>query len=203
MVIEAIGSGILLGLSTGLFCLASCAPIIVSFMLGEEREHRQNIRIIIEIACGRLGAYLLIGLLTGLFAAELEGELFHRIGGVALILVSLLLLYSTISMIPFRFGFCRCIPKVKSQTPLLFGFLTGINVCPPFLLAISYAIAISSIIGSVLLFLGFFLGTSIYLLLLIPVGFAGRFENARIVGRITAVLSSLLFLLIGIGYVAG
>lgn len=201
--IEAIGSGFLLGLSTGLFCLTSCAPIMVPFMLGEERELGRNFRVIIELGLGRLGAYLLVGALTGLFAAELEGALFHRIGGFALILVSLLLLYSTLTVIPLRFGLCRRIPGIQSRTPVLFGFLTGINVCPPFLLAISYAVALGSLIGSVLLFLGFFVGTSIYLLLLIPVGFAGRYENFRVVGRITALLSSILFFLIGIRYVIG
>jgi len=199
--IEAISSGILLGLSTGIFCLVSCAPIMVPFMLGESREIQKTIRAVIELSIGRFCAYILIGAAVGLLAANLEETLFHKIGGMALVLVSLLLLVYTISMIPLHPLFCRCNPGLKAQAPVLFGFLTGINVCPPFLLAISYAISLGNFFGSVLLFLGFFIGTSIYLVLLIPVGHAGKFENFRIVGRIAAIFSSVLFLLIGIEYI--
>ncbi|PWR69826.1 sulfite exporter TauE/SafE family protein [Methanospirillum lacunae] len=201
--IETIASGILLGLSTGLFCLASCAPIMVPFMLGEKRNLKKIVSTTINLSIGRLCAYILIGTAVGIFAANLEENLFHKIGGAALVLVSVLLLLYTFSLIPIHPRFCGCNPKIQSNIPVLFGFLTGINICPPFLLAISYAISLGNLLGSILLFLGFFIGTSIYLVLLIPVGYVGKYENFRVVGRITAILSSIVFFFVGIGYIVG
>jgi len=58
MIIKAISQGMLLGLSTGIFCLITCAPVYVPFVLSEDRKLQQNIMAIGEIAIGRLIAYL-------------------------------------------------------------------------------------------------------------------------------------------------
>ena len=136
----------------------------------------------------------------GIFASEFKGVIIHKIAGIALILMSFLLLVSTISVSSHRLHMCRVIPNLKGQTPIIFGFLTGINICPPFLLAISYATSLGNVADSLLLFLGFFIGTSIFLLALLPAGFACRYENIRIIGKITAILTSILFIALGIEY---
>ncbi len=84
--------------------------------------------------------------------------------------------------------------------PAFFGFLTGINVCPPFLLAMSAALSYASIAGSILLFGGFFVGTSFYLILLVPLGLAAKVENIRQIGLITAIMSGVMFFILGLGY---
>ncbi|WP_243683798.1 hypothetical protein [Methanosarcina barkeri] len=58
MIIETISQGMLLGLSTGIFCLVTCVPVYVPFVLSEDRKLRRNILAIGEIAMGRLIAYL-------------------------------------------------------------------------------------------------------------------------------------------------
>lgn len=44
----------------------------------------------------------------------------------------------------------------------ILGFLTGINVCPPFILAFSDAAFFTDIFSSILYFIAFFIGTAIY-----------------------------------------
>lgn len=198
--IDLVLAGIMLGLSTGVFCLASCAPVFVPFMMAEDRTPRRNLLILGELAAGRLGAYLLVGLAIGYFASLVDSVLLHRAAGVALIAVSLVLLVFVLAGRSPEFPVCRFLTARAGTVPVLFGFLTGINVCPPFLLAIGAAAAAGSVAGSILIFLGFFCGTSMYLFLLVPLGCAGKYPAVRTIGKLTAVLSGILFLAVGIVY---
>jgi len=201
--IDLLLAGALLGLSTGVFCLASCAPVFVPFMMAEDRTFCRNLSVLGELAAGRLAAYIIVGIAVGLLAGMIDAAVLHRAAGIALVAVSLLLLFFVLSKKSPEFALCRLFKGRAGTMPVLFGFLTGINVCPPFLLAIGAAAAAGSVAGSVLIFLGFFCGTSAYLLVLLPFGFAGRSETVRTIGTITAVLSGVLFFVIGIAYLLG
>jgi sulfite exporter TauE/SafE len=199
LLVVAATQGFLLGLSTGLFCLATCAPAFVPFIMAEERSLPQGAITLGELALGRLLAYLLFGLAVGYAGAKLNGPWLDKAVGMAMISLSVvMLLFVAFRKMPYL-GLCRLSDKY-SRFPVLFGFFTGINVCPPFLLAISSAAGMGSLWGSVLLFGGFFMGTTIYLGLLMPIGFLGAYEPVRITGLITIVLSSIFFLGLGITY---
>lgn len=199
MIIEAVSQGILLGLSTGIFCLVTCAPVYVPFVLSEDRKLRRNILSVVEIAIGRLIAYLFFGLILGIFGKQIDGPWLNRAIGTAMILLSVLMLvFVAVKKWP-HFGLCK-LNKKYINYPTFFGFLTGINVCPPFLLAMSAALSYASIAGSILLFGGFFVGTSFYLILLVPLGLAAKVESIRQIGLITAVMSGVMFFILGLGY---
>jgi sulfite exporter TauE/SafE len=199
MIVEAISQGLLLGLSTGVFCLVTCAPVYVPFVLSEDRKLRRNMLAIGELATGRLIAYLLFGLIVGILGKQFSGPWLNKIVGAAMVLLSAAMLAFVIVKKWPHFGLCRLSNKYVNY-PALFGFLTGINVCPPFLLAMSAALSYTSIAGSILLFGGFFAGTSVYLLLLVPLGLTAKLESIRLIGLITAVLSGVLYFTLGLGY---
>jgi sulfite exporter TauE/SafE len=196
--IAAIGQGLLLGLSTGAFCIASCAPVLVPYLIGTERTLRESAITLAELAAGRLAAYLLFGAAVGILALQLSPSLLRKIAGWAMIACAVLLLVSV--TMHFRTGgwFCSLLKRPYATMPALLGFVTGINVCPPFLLALAAAAALGTVAGSILLFLGFFFGTSAYFLLFIPFCRAGKSETVRIIGQITAVLAGVLYFVLGI-----
>jgi sulfite exporter TauE/SafE len=199
MIIEAISQGMLLGFSTGIFCLVTCAPVYVPFVLSEDRKLWRNILSIGEIAIGRLIAYLFFGLILGILGKQINGPWLNRAIGAAMILLSVLMLvFVAVKKWP-HFGLCTLSKKYVNY-PAFFGFLTGINVCPPFLLAMSAALSYTSVTGSILLFGGFFVGTSFYLILLVPLGLAAKVESVRQIGLITAVMSGVMFLALGLVY---
>lgn len=189
----------MLGLSTGPFCLAACAPALVPFLMTEERDLCQSAIALGELALGRLLAYLLFGLAVGWAGLRLSGAWLDKAIGIVMVSLSVVMLLFVASRKTPHLGLCKFSGRY-SRFPALFGFLTGINVCPPFLLALSSAAAMASLWGSVLLFGGFFLGTAIYLLLLIPIGCLGAHEPVRITGMIALVISSVYFLALGITY---
>jgi sulfite exporter TauE/SafE len=199
MIIEAISQGVLLGLSTGIFCLVTCAPVYVPFVLSEDRKLWGNILAVGEIATGRLIAYLLFGLILGIIGTQISGPWLNKAIGITMILLSVLMLIFVVTTKWPHFGLCKLSKKYVNY-PAFFGFLTGINVCPPFLLAMSIALSYTSIAGSITLFGGFFVGTSFYLILLVPLGLAAKVESIRQIGLITTVMSGVLFLVLGLGY---
>ena len=199
MIIEAISQGVLLGLSTGIFCLVTCAPVYVPFVLSEDRKLWGNILAVGEIATGRLIAYLLFGLILGILGTQISGPRLNEAIGTTMILLSVLMLIFVVTKKWPHFGLCKLSKKYVNY-PAFFGFLTGINVCPPFLLAMSIALSYTSIAGSIILFGGFFVGTSFYLIMLVPLGLAAKVESIRQIEMITAVMSGVLFLVLGLGY---
>ncbi|WP_455364915.1 sulfite exporter TauE/SafE family protein [[Eubacterium] cellulosolvens] len=191
--------GLMLGLSTGVFCLAYCGPVFVPFMISEKRGLAKSAVVVGELAVGRLIAYLSVGAAAGYLGMRLEGPVSQRVIGLMMVILSaFLILYVATRWRP-RFTLCRWISgKRYIQFPFIFGFLTGINICPPFLLAISYALDLGSMFKGAALFGGFFLGTSVYLLLLLPLGYLGRWQSLRLISLMTALLTGIFFLVLGI-----
>jgi sulfite exporter TauE/SafE len=190
--------GLTLGLSTGLFCLAYCAPVFVPFVMAEERRWSRILRVVGELALGRLLAYLAFGAGVGYLGMELHGPLLDRVVAVAMIVLALCtFLYVTVREWP-HLSLCRLVNERYLRFPILFGLLTGVNVCPPFLLAISSALAVGSPLLGVVLFGGFFLGTSVYLTALLPLGYLGRWPHVRVVALMTALLAGVFFLVLGV-----
>jgi sulfite exporter TauE/SafE len=195
--LEVTMQGLLLGLATGLSCLGYCGPIYIPLMMAEKRGTGQNARVIAELALGRLIAYLLFGAAIGYIGNKVDGPLFQKVMAGAMVLLSLLLLFYVATRGWPDLSVCRWADRRHLRFPVVFGFLSGFNVCPPFLLAISYTFGLASIIKGMLLFGGFFAGTSVYLLLLFPLGYLGRWQNTRLVGLMTAVLAGIFFLVVG------
>ena len=74
----------------------------------------------------------------------------------------------------------------------------GFNLCPPFLLAASFALGFADIAKSILFFFYFFLATSVFLIPLIFSGFVSRFQWVRLVGRVFSVFVGVWFIYIAL-----
>lgn len=148
---------------------------------------------------GRLIAYLFFGLILGILGKQIDGPWLNRAVGTAMIMLSILMLTFVVVKKWPHFGLCKLSKKYVNY-PAFFGFLTGINVCPPFLLAMSAALSYTNVTGSILLFGGFFVGTSFYLILLVPLGLAAKVESIKQIGLITSVMSGVMFFALGLRY---
>jgi len=82
--------------------------------------------------------------------------------------------------------------------PLAGGFVTGINLCPPFLLAITGAVETHNLSASVLFFILFFLGTSVFFIPMPFLGFFKRKHVLQVIGKFAAILAGLLYLYKGV-----
>jgi len=78
--------------------------------------------------------------------------------------------------------------------PLGLGFLTGINICPPFLTGLVASLALGSAWSGAAFFAAFFAATSLYLLPVLGVWPWLSSGRSRQLGRIALFLAGLWYL---------
>ena len=198
----------LLGLSNGAICLAYCAPVLVPCLMGGVGGCglRSDSLVVLHFLMGRLLGYLLFGVIAwGLGRSLAHMARFQEVtvGSSYLVLSILLVLYALFD----RKASCArsritALTSKMSASPLLLpataGLVSGLNFCPPFLLALVASAQAGTLQGSLLFFLAFFLGTSIFF---IPAPFLGilqRFPAVRIVGKMAAGIIGLYYLYAGL-----
>jgi sulfite exporter TauE/SafE len=82
--------------------------------------------------------------------------------------------------------------------PLTLGLLTGLNLCPPFLLAFTSAVLEGNLWGSLVFFSAFFLGTSLYFVPIPLLGLVKRNGVVRNIGKMAAGVIGAYYLYLGI-----
>lgn len=198
--------GFLLGLANGTSCLAYCAPIFLPFLLGEGKTVRRNFPLLLQFLAGRLAGYLLFGIAAWRVGQWLQQSAAHGLfmGATYLVLAVLLLIYG-FSTPQTRCGtetggrwFHRITGKFPAALPVLFGLLTGLTLCPPFLAAFADASSRPSVSGSLAFFTAFFVGTTLFFIPLPFTGFLRRFNPVRIVGRLACGITGASYVYRGI-----
>jgi sulfite exporter TauE/SafE len=194
--------GFILGLSTGTVCLAYCGPVLMPYLLGEGQTVANNFISVSVFLAGRLCAYLITGLITGWV-----GELLQPSSGNIIFFGSV---YIALAALMIAYGFYRfreiCLGHTHARIsggmarkwpgllPFSGGFVTGMNLCPPFLLAVAGSLAGQSIRSAVLFFLLFFAGTAVYFLPLPLLGFFRRKQVLQAIGKFAAIIAGLFYL---------
>jgi hypothetical protein len=83
------------------------------------------------------------------------------------------------------------------------GFLTGLNLCPPFVAAGIRAAQLGSMAAAMLFFAVFFLGTSVWFVPFISLGGITRNQAVLTVARMAMALIALYYLSMGIAMLLG
>ncbi|MGQ9683904.1 MAG: urease accessory protein UreH domain-containing protein [Anaerolineae bacterium] len=204
--------GFLLGLSSGVACMATCAPVLVPYLIGQGRGVRAGYGALALFLGGRLSGYLAFAVLAWLAGLLLRPLAAYRVVGLGAshLAIGALLLFWGLAAPPelcagkalgARLG--RIVARQPALWPLGLGLLTGLNVCPPFLAAVAGAAATGSLGGSIAYFAAFFVGTSVYLVPAPLLGALGRRESLRTVGRLAAIVVSVYYLINGLVVLAG
>lgn len=204
-------NGFLLGLANGATCVGYCAPVLVPWLMSGGGKVLWNVLALAGFLGGRLLGY-------GLFAAVawwVKGFVTLQglgapwvLGVVNLALAAMLIVYGLRKPRPrcAAEGALKRLPPGSGRAlwfPALLGLLTGFNFCPPFFAAAAEAVQAGSLAGCLLFFLAFFAGTSVFFVPLPFVGALSRFESARMVGGLAALLVGLYYLYRGAILVVG
>ncbi|MGB9742150.1 MAG: sulfite exporter TauE/SafE family protein [candidate division WOR-3 bacterium] len=203
MNLTLLARALILGLTTGGYCLGFCLPVVAPPFFGARSASKAALRLVVFLS-GRLVSYLGFGVLAGLVGTVLNNyHLFRAVGlpAVYFLLGILLISYGITSFNPFaRFAICRLLqPKLNSNWFLfLLGILVGISPCPPFLLALVNVLDRAGVLNGLLFFFVFFFATTIYFLPLIPAGYLSRFEVIRTAARILATITGVYFIIIAL-----
>ena len=231
-------SGLLAGLSVGIYCIGICLPVFIPYLLSEERSAKSSFRAVLEFSLGRLLGYLVFGGIIGFLGEKVQSGLIHNLSSLATALMALVMIFYSLGLMRWPkvcgtlipelgreksrprkrgrlLGFFQSLPlgnrsapknsssgefsarkpAGRSRIPITLGFLTGVNVCPPFLASLSYVFNLRSAFSGILYFLGFFSGTSLYI---VPATLLGFFTHKPIlqkIARLSGVLVGIYFLI--------
>lgn len=186
--------GFMLGLSTGTLCLATCAPIYLPYLISEDHSLKKSFLKVLEISSGRFIAYLIFGALAGWMGSYLPHQQRTLFTGISYILLSVFLVVNVLRTHKAEKQ-CR-IPKWTkfTQSAFMLGIVTGVNFCPSFLIALTKSFDLGGALGGILLFLGFFVGTTIFL---IPLAFGGlltSISKVKLIARYASILIAIWFI---------
>ncbi len=195
-----LSEGFILGLSTGFYCLTSCLPALVPYLLSEgDKVWKTNFDIFLEFLSGRFIAYFLFAVVSTLIGKAYKPYLPHWAAPLAMLLTALAMLAFLFTSRGAHAGKGCAIPfsPFFKRIPFALGFMTGINICPPFVAAFVRLVELSDMTAGMFYFTGFFTATSI---LMLPVIAPTPFINMRLktIGRMTLGIAGVWYLALGI-----
>ena len=192
---------LILGLSTGLYCVSTCFPLILPFSLAEADGRGKNIRVMLSFLSGRLAGYIAVGLILGslgAFSASfldpytsiLLKRISYPVAGALMLLGGLFLSLPHLKICKVYGKFYR--PGINA---LLLGLVTGFSLCPPFFAAAARVFGKQSTLGGALYFFLFYLGTSIWFIPLFGAPALKRFiKPLQLVSRTAMILIGAYYL---------
>jgi hypothetical protein len=168
--------------------------------------------VVFRFLMGRLLGYLLFGVVAWALGRSLphtagSGEAI--VGVIYLALSILLVLYGFLDIKPScdRLGIGALALRITARSPLLVpvaaGLATGLNFCPPFLIALVGSAQTGTLQGSLIFFFSFFLGTAIFFLPAPFLGLLRAIPVVRTVGKMAIGLIGLYYFYSGIIMVIG
>jgi hypothetical protein len=182
-------------------------------LLTEHVGLRPHARYLSAFLAARLMGYLLFAIVAwelGLLASLLPAPRLLLMGVVYVLLAGVLLWYA--------YSARRACVQPCAESKLVqitenrnrgvtgaaaLGLLTGLNLCPPFVVAGIRAAQLGSMAAAVLFFAAFFLGTSVWFLPFIGLGCIVRNQAVLTVARMAMVLIALYYLSMGIAMLLG
>jgi len=200
-VFDAAVRALVLGLSTGLLCLGSCAPVLLPVLLAEEKKGAAaRWAPFLQFVAGRLAAYLLVGLAAGTAGGLLRGRFPPGLAGIPYLGIGLMMIvYGLVRGFP-GLAFCRRLGPVlgRARPPLVLGLFVGFNLCPPFLAALADVVAAGRPGYGLVFFAVFFLVTSLFLLPLAGAGGLARDPVLRAIAQLAAIIAGFFYLILGV-----
>ncbi len=197
MIIRVLAEGFALGLSSGIFCVGSCAPFLFPYLMaGAKAGIKANAILLVEFLLGRFVGYVIFGMAAGWMGGLLKPHLSEPIRAATLILAALLLVISAFYQIFPKNPFCDFLIKRRAlvRVPFLFGFLLGINICPPFLLGVARLLEIGNVWLGALFFSAFFVSSTLYLLPIFVVTPLFKGERLRRIGIMASFIVGVCYL---------
>lgn len=207
------GEALVLGLATGPVCLATCGPAVVPWMMVQPSGVRGHSRQLSLFLAARLAGYLVFASAAWLVGSALPHAIPSAWTGRSWLMGAIqLLLAATLVVCAAGWPHRRCVtakttnalvqigeaPLPKRSGALALGFLTGINFCPPFLVAGIRAAQLTHLSAALFFFLCFFAGTAVWFFPFLSLAFLKRTPTVLIVARMVAVLLACWYAFSGV-----
>ncbi len=195
----------LLGLATAPFCAAACAPVFLPVVLSREKARfGAQAAALGEFLLGRLVAYAAVGLAVGWIGGAAGAKMPPWAMSASLALLGAALLLYAVSETTQESAFCRTVKRWGrgGTFPLLLGFLTGANICPPFVTAMADALRAGGAFNGLAYFVAFFAATSLVSLPLLVLALGSFLPVIQSLGRMACGVVGFISLCAAASYIA-
>jgi sulfite exporter TauE/SafE len=190
-------------------CLASCGPLLISYIAGTNKKPLGGLRVYILFSFSRILAYIVINLLIFFLGKSILERLLrdystyiYILGGVFIIVVGLLMsLGKSLSFKPWQF-LQRSILEHDFKSIFVFGLIIGFLPCVPLLAILSSTGLIAKTwLDSLCYAFSFGLGTVVSILL--PLTFIASFlsrliADKSIYGRVVNLACGIVIIMLGV-----
>ena len=205
-----VAEALALGFGAGPICVAYCGPVLLPWLGAEPRDLGTTGRLLAVFLGGRLAGYLSFAVVVWAAGLTIPLDLRTRtlVFGLANFGLAALL------------GFSACVPRrrwakapderhtrlyqigtadrFRPPAAVTLGFLTGLNLCPPFVAAGIRAAATHSLPGALAFFALFFAGTAVWFLPSLAISPLRRFSALPVVARMTMAALSIYYAYLGV-----
>lgn len=205
---NSMGEALALGFGSGPVCLASCGPVLLPWLGAEPRDLRTTGRLLGLFLGGRLGGYLSFAVVAWAVGWAIPTSARTLVFGLANFgLATLLGLSACFPSRPCARGqeesatrLYQIGPAERFRPPaaVTLGFLTGLNLCAPFVTAGVRAAATHSLAGALLFFAFFFVGTAVWFVPALAVSRLRRSSVVPVVARMTMAVLAIYYAYLGI-----
>lgn len=165
-------------------------------MASEKRGRGKNYRLIFDFMLGRFLGYIIFGFIFSFLGEKFQFPYLTLMTNLALILISMVLLLYIFGLIKQGEETCL-VNQFQNKNALIMGFLMGINICPPFLMSLTYVVSLHSTLKGVLYFIIFFIASSVYFLPVFFIGLLAKMKEFRTVARLSGIICSVIFIVYG------
>lgn len=190
-----LSEGLMLGLSTGVLCLATCAPVYLPILLQKDQGMRSALMMVIQLSAGRFISYAIFGAATGYLGSVVgnwDGKEWLMIASY--IMISIYLIFTAVIQSRKEKGICPAAKLSRlSGNAFVVGLITGISICPSFLGAITRAVDEGGAFGGMMIFTGFFVGTTLYFLPFSFLSYLSRKKLFRLIGIFASFFIAFYF----------
>ncbi len=198
--IALFGEGFSLGLALGTTCVVTCFPVYLPVMMQEKHSFIKGLKTVFILSFGRFLAYGAIGALAGFLGSVVNS--FYNAGYLAAVsyfAIAVYLFYTAVTTARVENHVCGLKSWGRyAKNPFILGVITGISICPPFVAALTRGFNSGGTLGGFLLFSGFFLGTTLYIL---PLSFISYFTKKKLfrqIGLFATIVMSFWFLFLAV-----
>lgn len=189
----------LLGITMGGYCAVSCFPFILPYILADSKnKFLRKLYVFGQFLLGRLIAYILFAVLVSFLAISTEGFISLRVNSLLMVIASLIMIIFSLTNTKIPFCQFKKLGGIAQGFPVVTGFILGLNLCPPFLVALVNIIEMKSVFYSCVYFFFLFLGTTIYLLPVVLISATLNSDFFRRMGIYLGILIGIWFLIQGI-----
>lgn len=205
------GEALTLGLVSGPACLASCGPLLVPWSIEQGQRASRNAIQLAYFLAARFCGYLVFATVAWALGRTIPSSSTSAlVYGIAHLLLGVLLVFYALGR--WRHGACAATAVSNKQQLVnigearavarmwapVFGFLTGLSLCPPFIVAGMRIMELPSLAPAILFFSMFFAGTLVWFVPFLFLGLVRWKEQIMFVARITLLLLSAYYVYLGI-----